>query len=425
VSPIHAAAFFLAHPLLAFLSLGAVVLAITGIEALYADMGHFGRMPVRLAWLLIVLPALTLNYFGQGALLLSHPEVVDSPFFRLAPGWALVPLVLLATVATVIASQAVISGTFSLIRQAIQLGYLPRITVQHTSKDERGQIYVPAINWALFVAVVTLVVGFGSSESLAAAYGIAVTGTMSITTVLAFVVARRRWRWGTVQTTSVLGVFLVIDLAFFGANLPKLGDGGWLPLVIAGLVFLPISTWRRGRALLIERLTQDNLPLEVFASLIETEDIPTVSGTAVFLSARPGQAPHSLLHSLKHYKCLHERIIVLHVAVSNQPYVARDKQVRIQAVNARFYQSRMEVGFMETPNVTQVMAAWKRKGIPCELEDTTFFLGRETLVISRSAPMAAWRQKLFAGMFRNASNPAAYFGLPPNRVVELGAQVTL
>ena len=425
VSPLYAVSFFAAHPLLAFLSLGAVVLAITGIEALYADMGHFGRTPVRLAWTVVVLPALVLNYFGQGALLLTDPTVVDNPFFRLAPGWTLIPLVLLATVATVIASQAVISGTFSLTRQAIQLGYLPRMAVQHTSSEERGQIYVNAINWALFAAVVALVLSFGTSESLAAAYGIAVTGTMSITTVLAFVVARRRWRWGLARTLSILGLFLVIDLAFFGANLPKLNDGGWLPLVLAGLVFIPMTTWRRGRALLIERLTRDNLPLDVFVPLIEQDNIPTVPGTAVFLSARPGQVPHSLLHSLKHFKCLHERVIVLHVAVSNQPYVPSYKGVRIKAVNSRFYQSRMDIGFMDTPNVTQVMEMWKRKGVPCDLWDTTFFLGRETLVPSKEVPMATWRQKLFVGMFRNASNPAGYFGLPPNRVVELGAQVTL
>ena len=425
VSPLYAVDFLRADPLLAFFSLGSVVLAITGIEALYADMGHFGRTPVRLAWSLVVFPALILNYFGQGALLLTDRDAIDNPFFHLAPGWTLIPLVVLATMATVIASQAVISGTFSLARQAIQLGFLPRISVLHTSREERGQVYVPAINWALFAAVVALVVSFGSSESLAAAYGIAVTGTMSITTVLAFVVARRRWRWGTIRTFVVLGAFWVIDLAFFGANLPKLGDGGWLPLVIAGLVFIPISTWRRGRMLLLERLTRDNLSLATFATMIESEHIPSVPGTAVFLSARPGQVPHSLLHSLKHYKCLHERIIVLHVSVSSQPHVSPFRRVRIQRINSRFYQSRMDIGFMDTPNVTHAMAIWKRKGVPCDLEETTFFLGRETLVPSRKAPMARWRQKLFVGMYRNASNPAAYFGLPPNRVVELGAQITL
>ena len=425
ISPTYAIGFFVAHPLLAFFSLGSAVLAITGIEALYADMGHFGRTPVRLAWSLVVFPALVLNYFGQGAFLLTHSGVIDNPFFRLAPGWALIPLVVLATIATVIASQAVISGTFSLTRQAIQLGYLPRMVIQHTSSETRGQIYIPVINWALFVAVVVLVLGFGSSESLAAAYGIAVTGTMSITTVLAFVVARRRWRWSPARTYLVLGVFLVIDLAFFGANLPKISDGGWLPLVIGALVFIPMSTWRRGRALVMERQARDNMPLEVFVPLIEGEGIPTVSGTAVFLTARLNQTPHSLLHSLKHYKCLHQRVIILNVAVSSQPYIAPEKRVRVRQVNARFYQSRMEIGFMDRPNVTDVIAAWQTAQIPCDPQTMTFFLGRETLVPSRGVPMARWRQKMFIGMFRNASNPAGYFGLPPNRVVELGALVNL
>ncbi len=425
VLPSHAAGFFLAHPVLAFFSLGSVVLAITGIEALYADMGHFGRLPVRVAWSLVVFPALVLNYFGQGALLLANPADTANPFFRLAPGWALIPLVVLATVATVIASQAVISGAFSLTRQAIQLGFVPRMMVQHTSSAERGQIYVPGINWALFFAVVILVLTFESSEALAAAYGIAVTGTMSITTVLAFVVARRRWRWGWVQTFVVLGIFLVIDLSFFTANLPKFADGGWLPLVIAGLLFIPVTTWRRGRALLTERLTRDKLMLAEFVPLIEGDRIPTVAGTAVFLTARPAQVPHSLLHSLKHYKCLHEHIIVLNVTVTSQPYVAREKRVRVQPLSARFHQARMDMGFMDTPDIMDALNACRARGIPCDLETTTFFLGRETLVPRRGAPMALWRQRLFMRLYRNAADPAAYFGLPPNRVVELGAQVNL
>ena len=425
VLPTHAAGFFITHPLLAFFSLGSVVLAITGIEALYADMGHFGRLPVRVAWSLVVLPALVLNYFGQGALLLAHPDDTANPFFRLAPDWALIPLVVLATVATVIASQAVISGAFSLTRQAIQLGFVPRMIVQHTSSAERGQIYVPGINWALFLAVVVLVVTFGSSESLAAAYGIAVTGTMSITTVLAFVVARRRWRWGWTQTFVVLGVFLVIDLSFFTANLPKFADGGWLPLVIAGLLFIPVTTWRRGRALLMDRLTRDKLLLAEFVPLIEGERIPTVAGTAIFLTARPSQVPNSLLHSLKHYKCLHERVIVLNVTVASQPYVPREKRVRVQPLSARFHLARMDIGFMDTPDIMDALCACQAHGIPCDLETTTFFLGRETLVPRRGAPMALWRQRFFMRLYRNAADPAAYFRLPPNRVVELGAQVNL
>jgi KUP system potassium uptake protein len=336
-----------------------------------------------------------------------------------------VPLVALATVATVIASQAVISGTFSLTTQAIALGYLPRLTVLHTSRAERGQVYVPAVNWILFVAVSGLVLSFGSSDSLAAAYGVAVTGTMSITTALVFVVARRRWRWGRTRTVVVLGLFLAIDLAFFGANLPKLSDGGWLPLSFAALLFIPMSTWKRGRTLLIARLTKDSMPLTLFVPLIEGEGIPTVTGTAVYLSGRPGQVPHSLLHVLKHFKCLHERVIVLHIAVSSTPHVARNKRVRIVPINARFYQARMDIGFMDAPDISDAMRQCQRLKIPCDLENTTFFLGRETLVPTKGAAMAIWRQKLFVGLFRNAASPGAYLGLPPNRVVELGAQVNL
>ena len=421
LSPVHALAFFADYPTLAFFSLGSVVLAITGTEALYADMGHFGRTPVRLAWSALAFPSLTLNYFGQGALLLTRPEAIDNPFFRLAPGWALLPLIGLATVATVIASQAVISGTFSLTHQAIQLGYLPRMAVRHTSSEERGQIYVPGINWMLFIAVAGLVIGFGSSQSLAAAYGIAVTGTMAITTTLVFVVARRRWRWGLARTLLVLGFFWAIDLAFFAANLPKIDAGGWLPLVFAGVVFTLMSTWKRGRRLLIERLGRDSLPLSMLVPQMEAEALPTVSGTAVYLSARPGQVPHSLLHSLKHFKCLHERVIILHVAVSSKPHVAPDKRVHIEPINARFYQARMDIGFMDTPNVVDAMRTCWHKGILCDPETTTFFLGRETLVPNPSAPLAVWRQQLFAALMRNASRQAAYLALPPNRVVELGA----
>jgi KUP system potassium uptake protein len=388
-------------------------------------MGHFGRGPVRLAWGVLVLPALTLNYFGQGALLLVQPQTVADSFFRLAPPWALAPLVALATIATVIASQAVISGAFSLTRQAVQLGYLPRMMIQHTSRHERGQIYAPAINWALFVAVAALVLGFGSSEALAAAYGIAVTGTMSITTLLVFVIARRRWRWGRLRTFLVLGFFLAIDLAFFMANLPKLNEGGWFPLAFAALVFVLMSTWKRGRALILERLTRDSLPLADFVTQIEADDIPTVSGTAVYLSARPGEVPHSLLHSLKHFRCLHERVVILHLSVLSKPYVAMSKRIRIEPLSSRFYQARMDFGFMDRLNVADAIHLCQDKGVPCDPASTTFFLGRETLVPTKGAPMAIWRQKLFIGLFRNASSPTAYFGLPPGRVVELGAQVNL
>ncbi len=425
LSPTYALAFFTAYPKLAFFSLGAVVLAVTGTEALYADMGHFGSGPVRWAWGGVVFPALVLNYFGQGALLLVDPTRTDNPFYHLAPDWALSPLVVLATVATVIASQAVISGAFSLTHQAIQLGYIPHMQVLHTSRAERGQIYVPAINWAVFIAVMVLVLTFGSAEALAAAYGIAVTGTMSITTLLVFVVARRRWRWGATRTYLVLGALLAIDLAFFAANLPKIGHGGWFPLVFALVVFLFMSTWQRGRSLLMAQLTADSLPLVDFMRSIEGSGIPRVSGTAVYLSARPGQIPHSLLHSLKHFKCLHEQVVILRVAFLSEPHVPAHRRVRIERVNPWFYQVRVDFGFMDTPELADVIDLCHAGGIPCDLGNTTFFLGRETLIPSKGAAMAIWRQKLFAGLFRNAGSPAAYFDLPVNRVVELGALVKL
>ncbi len=425
LSPLPALAFFAAHPALAFFSLGSVVLTVTGVEALYADMGHFGRKPVRLAWVVLVLPALTLNYFGQGALLLDEPQAATNPFYHLAPDWALVPLVVLATVATIIASQAVISGAFSLTHQAIQLGYLPRMKVRHTSSAAYGQIYVPAINWLLFVAVVMLVLGFGSAEALATAYGIAVTGTMGITTVLVFVVARRRWRWGRAHTWLVLGSLLTIDLAFFAANLPKFSAGGWFPLTVAALIFTLMTTWKRGRTLLLERLNQSSLSLVDFVPQIEMDGLPTVVGTAVYLTAHPNQVPSALLHSLKHFKCLHERVVILHVRILNEPHVLPNRRIQIRHINSRFQQACLELGFMDTPNLTAAMVLCRDQGISCEIENTTFFLGRETLLPTLGTAMALWRQRLYIWLLRNARSRADYFGLPPNRVVELGVQIHL
>lgn len=416
---------FTAHPALAFFSLGLVVLAVTGVEALYADMGHFGRRPVRLAWLLLVLPALTLNYFGQGALLLTDPQAASDPFYRLAPHWALMPLVLLATIATVIASQAVISGAFSLTNQAIQLGYLPRVQVRHTSSRQRGQIYVPTINWLLFAAVVALVLGFGSAAALATAYGIAVTGTMSITTILVLVVARRRWRWGPARTLLVLGTLLAIDLTFFAANLPKLAAGGWFPLLIAALIFSLMSTWRQGRVLLLERLGQDSVSLADFVRGIETEGLPTVRGTAVYLAGHADQAPRAMLHSLKHFQCLHERIVVLHVAVLSKPSVPSQQRLEVEPLNHRFQRACLRFGFMDRPDVQDNIDLWQSRGMLCDPASTTFILGRETLLPTKGRPMAFWRQRLFIAVSRNARSRAAYFGLPLNRVVELGVQVSL
>jgi len=425
LSPLHAVFFFHAHPGLAFLSLGAVVLAVTGAETLYADMGHFGRKPVRLAWIGLVLPALTLNYFGQGALLLAHPDAIDNPFYHLAPAWALYPLVALATVATVIASQAVISGAYSITHQAIQLGYAPRMVVQHTSHRERGQIYLPGVNWALFLAVAALVLAFGSSTRLASAYGIAVTGTMIITTLLVYVVARRLWGWGPIRGGLILGAFLAVDLGFFSANILKFADGGWFPLAFAAVVFLFMTTWKRGRELLKERRDRDALPLAAFVESLGQSDIPVIPGTAVYLTPHPDQVPHALLHSLKHFKCLHERVVILNVAFTNLPFVPTSRRVQVEHLSGRFHRVQVRFGFMDKPDLTKTLRTCAGKGMPCDPEDTTFILGRETLIAKKHSDMAFWREHLFIAMARNAGGPARYFGLPPNRVVELGAQVVL
>jgi KUP system potassium uptake protein len=425
VSPLHAVKFFLASPVMAFLSLGSVFLAVTGTEALYADMGHFGRTPVRLAWLGLVLPALVLNYFGQGALLLTHPGAIKNPFFLMAPGWALYPLVALATMATVIASQAVISGAYSITHQAIQLGFAPRMQVLHTSSDARGQIYLPAVNWGLFVAVVLLVLGFESAGRMASAYGISVAGTMIITTLLVFVAARRVWRWSLPRSILVMGAFLVMDLAFFGANLSKIADGGWFPLTFAITLFILMTTWKRGRDLLKERRDQGGIPLKDFVESMGRAEIPTIAGTAVFLTPSPKQVPHALLHSLKHYKSLHERVVILNIRFTDEPFVAMDQRVRIEHLVERFYRVEVRFGFMDRPDLTATLQACDSTEMHCDLEDTTFFLGRELLSIGKGGGMAEWRKRLFIGQSRLAGTPAAWFYLPVNRVVELGAQVAL
>jgi len=423
--PTHAIHFFLLQPMLAFLSLGAVFLAVTGAETLYADMGHFGRKPVQLAWLGLVLPSLTLNYFGQGALLLTQPDALAHPFFHMVPAWLLPPLVVLATAATVIASQAVISGAFSITHQAIQLGYVPRLFVQHTSSQERGQIYLPGINWALFLAVAALVLSFGSSGALAAAYGIAVTGTMIITTLLVYQVARLRWHWSRTTTLLALSAFMLADVAFFAANVTKIPDGGWFPLAFGLLLFILMTTWKRGRDLLRARRDGDTLPLRDFIADIETSDLPTVSGTAVFMTPYANQVPHTLLHSLKHFKCLHERVVILQVDFVDLPFVPMPERVKITRLSPRFYEVHLRFGFMDQPDLTGTLHLCTSHEIRCDLMDTTFFLGRETLITRRRSDMPYWREKLFVALARNAGSPASYFGLPPNRVVELGTQVVL
>ena len=423
--PAYAMRFFVNNPALAFLSLGAVVLALTGAEALYADMGHFGRKPVQLAWFGFVLPALVLNYFGQGALLLSNPAAVQNPFYLLAPDWALYPMVALATVATVIASQAVITGAYSITRQAIQLGYAPRMEIQHTSGEEMGQIYLPGINWTLLVAVIALVIGFGSSTNLAAAYGIAVTGTMVITSVLAYVVARTIWGWSRFAGATLLGGFLVVDCAYFSANIVKIHEGGWFPLVFGIGIYILLTTWKRGRQLLSQRLATESIPLDVFVKSVVTGGVPTVPGTAIFMTNNPEVTPHALLHSLKHYKCLHQRMVILNVVPLDVPYVAENQRATVQRVNNQFWKVKVFFGFMDVPNLPESLAWCGEQGLDIDFMDTSFFLGRETLIPRLHSEMAFWREKLFIAMFRNAGSAATYFQLPPNRVVELGSQVVL
>jgi len=425
VNPAYAAGFFLEHGTLAFIILGAVVLAITGAEALYADMGHFGRRPIRLAWFGFVLPALLLNYFGQGALVLEHPEALANPFYYLAPGWALYPLVALATVATVIASQAVITGAFSVTRQAMQLGFVPRMAVQQTSESERGQIYIPFVNWALLAAVVALVLGFRSSSNLAAAYGIAVTGDMVITSVLAAMVVSRIWGWGPLKAGLLFSGFLVVELAFFGANVLKIPDGGWFPIVVGVLIFTVLSTWKRGRELLYSRLREDAIELEPFIDSLAYGEPHRVPGTAVFLTPNPRALPHALLHNLKHNRVLHERVVILTVDVLDVPRAPEERRVRVEPLKLGFCRLVVTYGFMEEPDLPRALASCAEAGVGYDPMTTSFFIGRETLIPRIKSDMAYWREKLFVAMFRNSGSASDFFRLPPNRVVEVGSQVTL
>ncbi len=425
LNPYHALAFFVRDHVRGFLVLGAVFLVVTGGEALYADMGHFGKRPIRLTWFLCVLPALVLNYFGQGALLLQHPEAAHNPFYRLAPGWALYPLVLLATVATVIASQAVISGAFSLAHQAVQLGYSPRLKVVHTSSHEIGQIYIPSINWILMFSTVALVLGFRASTNLAAAYGIAVTTTMVITTMIISFVARQLWHWKMWMILPMLTFFLIVDLAFFGSNLIKVEQGGWVPLMVAGIAYTLMSTWNRGRRILRDRLTEGLLPIDSFLSDISTRLPQRVPGLAVFMTSNPGATPTALLHNLKHNKVLHERVILLTIVTSEIPHVPDTERIEGRALGEGFYEVIAHYGFMQDPDVPAVLTKGKTIYVDYDMMQTTFFLGSETLIPSSRASMALWRKKLFAVMSRNALRATEYFRIPPNRVIELGVQVEL
>ncbi|HUQ82516.1 MAG TPA: potassium transporter Kup [Gemmatimonadaceae bacterium] len=431
LNPWHAVKFFISHPQRSFIALGAVVLVVTGGEALYADMGHFGQKPIRIVWYWFVLPALLINYFGQGALLLTTPTAVTNPFYLLAPSWFIYPLLVIATSAAIVASQALISGAFSMTQQAIQLGYSPRMRIIHTSKQEAGQIYIPEINKALAVGTLLLVVGFGSSTALGAAYGVAVTGTMAITTVLFYVVAQQLWQWSKLKAGAFLAFFLSIDLAFFLANLLKIPNGGWVPLVIAIFVFTLMTTWKRGRAILRAILQRGTVPIDMFLADVERRKPVRVKGTAVFMTSDPEGAPVVLLHHLKHNKVLHEQVVLLSVVTAEVPEVRAEDRVQMEPLGQGFFRVEASFGFMETPNVPGVLQFCGKHGINAKKTDVSYYLGRERLLpnLTRRSKdpdigtMARWRKKLFVLMSQNARGATEFFGIPPNRVVELGTQI--
>ncbi|MBU6486104.1 MAG: potassium transporter Kup [Betaproteobacteria bacterium] len=425
LDPVYAARFAGANPGTAFVAMGAVVLAVTGTEALYADMGHFGRSPIRRAWLLLVFPALLFNYFGQGALILHDPGAIKNPFYLLAPDWGRMPLLLLATAAAIIASQAVISGAFSLTRAAIQMGYCPRLTIEHTSERTIGQIYVPFINWMLLIAIVALVLGFRTSDNLASAYGIAVTMAMLIDSILIFVVMRRIWRWPKWVAVLVTAPLLAVDLTFLASNSLKIPDGGWFPLLIGGVVFTLLTTWKRGRAILMRRLAEDAMPLDLFIQSIEASPPTRVPGTAVFLTSTADRVPHALLHNLKHNKVLHERVVFLTIVTRDIPYVADAERVEIVPLGCEFYRMVAKYGFKDEPDVPELLEDCDRNGFAFDMMETSFFVSRETLIATVSPGMALWREKLFVSMSKNATKASEFFHVPTNRVVELGTQVEL
>ncbi|MFO1431589.1 MAG: potassium transporter Kup [Candidatus Competibacteraceae bacterium] len=425
LNPVYAGGFLVSNPWQSFLALGAIFLAVTGGEALYADMGHFGRFPIRIAWFAIVLPALVLNYYGQGALLLKDSSAIQNPFYLLAPGWALVPMVVLATVATVIASQAVISGAFSVARQAVQLGYLPRMRIIHTSHMEAGQIYVPFTNWTLYLAVIALVFGFQSSSNLAAAYGIAVAGTMLISTILVTFVALLAWRWNLWFALPLLGALLLIDIVFFSANALKIGQGGWFALAMALVSFTTLTTWRRGRQLLFQEMGNLTMPLDQFIRSAEKSSLKRVGSTAVYLTSRPEGAPSALLHNIKHNEVLHARNVLVTVLTADVPYVADADRIQIVDLGMSFFRVLVRYGFMEQPDIPQALALCGEKGLEFDLNKTSFFVSREVVIPKLAPPMALWRELFFIWMLRNAQSATDFFRIPANRVVELGTLVEI
>jgi KUP system potassium uptake protein len=426
LNPLHALAFLTGHGAASFVVLGSVVLAVTGAEALYADMGHVGKGAVRIAWFSLVAPALVLNYFGQGALLMLRPQAVENPFYLLLPGWALYPMVVLATLASIIASQAVISGAYSLTKQAVQLGFLPRMTVVHTSAKEAGQVYIPSINWLLCAVVIAAVIGFGSSSRLAGAYGVAVTATMLVDTLLTFFVVRYMWNYPLVLCIVATGFFGIIDLSFFSATLLKIADGGWFPLAIGACVFLTMTTWRRGREILFQRLEEGAVPLKGFLESLFKDPPHRVPGTAIFLTATPDAVPHALLHNLNHNKVLHERVVFLTVEVRDVPWISFADRVTCESLGHGCWRIRVRYGFMNRPDVTRALELCGALGLEFDLMETSFFLSRQKIVpVHGGVGMAFWRDRIFAAMARNAGNVTDYFNIPTNRVIELGARVQI
>jgi KUP system potassium uptake protein len=425
LSPHHALGFLVSQPGVAFVALGSVVLCVTGAEALYADLGHFGKKPIRLAWFALVMPALVLNYFGQGAMLLAHPENVKNPFFEMAPAWMLYPLIALATCATVIASQALITAAFSITKQAIQLGYLPRVRIRHTSVKETGQVYVPFVNWGLYVCIVLAVLAFGSSSNLAGAYGIAVTIDMLITTVMTFFVIRYGWKYPWPLCVAATGFFFAVDLTFFAANIVKLFDGGWFPVLIGAVMFLLMMTWKQGRRLMSDRLRVDAIDLKSFLEAVFISPPARVQGTAVFLAAEQGSTPAALLHNLKHNKVLHETNLFVTVKHHERPWIGFDRRTEIEPLGHDCWQVTLHFGFKNDPDVPEALALLRGHGVQLDDMDTSYFLSRDIVIPTLGDGMAMWREKLFAGMHRNATAAADFLNLPTNRVVELGSKVEI
>jgi len=423
LNPYYAFSFFAAAPLAAFIGLGSIVLCVTGAEALYADMGHFGRQPIKLAWFIVAFPSLVLNYYGQGALLLLDPKNIENPFYLMAPNWLLVPLILLSTIATIIASQAVITGAYSISRQALQLGFLPRMHVEHTSENQEGQIYLPRINWLLMIAVMSLVLAFKSSTNLASAYGIAVTGNMIVTTLLAGFVFLDVWKWSKRRTLSFLIIFLTMDLAFFFANILKIPDGGWFPILIGLLLFILMTTWKKGRALLYKLLKTESIEINSFISSIGANPPPRVEGTAIFMTPNPEGVPHALLHNLKHNKVIHEKVIILTVRFMDYPHSLTKDLVTVEKLPYEFYKVTVKYGFKDEPNLPKDLALCAKNGVNIDPMNSSYFIGKEILLATPKDNMNYWRKKLFIGLFRSAETITNQFKLPPNRVVELGSQV--